>query len=443
MVDAVHGESADPRQFGVVPGSCHKNDCPTLRQTGQHDDARPRDAPRDRPRPPLRGAVGDPRGRSRGEARRGPRAARTQRRGQDDDGPGADRADRPDRGTGLGRRPRRDRTPRGGPLAGRDPDRDARAVREAVGERQPRFLRAALWPGRGDPGRAGRALPAPLLAVGPARRRGRQLQQGHEAEAGDRPRPAPRAGGRLPRRADGGARPGGGLHRARGDREPAAVGPDHRARDAQPRRGRPAVRPGRVRARGAVAGRFAGGVARLAGRAWRRDRAGRGAIGRAGRGGADRARGDGRGGRRPAARWSPPTIRGRSRRPSSGRWSAPARRSSPSGSARRPSSRSISRSWASGPTATRPPDARADRDDHPAPRVVGDHSEPAADVDDPHPAGHPHHRPARPGRAGRQSRAAARAGHAGAGPAAGVGELHARPSSPGRSPSSSSWRSSC
>ena len=75
--------------------------------------------------------------------------------------------------------------------------------------------------------------------------------------------------------------------------------------------------------------------------------------------GADRARRDGRGGRRPAARWSPPTIRRRSRRPSSGRWSVPARRSSPSASARRPSSRSTSRSWASGPTATRPPDARA------------------------------------------------------------------------------------
>ena len=261
VVDAVHGESADPRQFGVVPGSCHKNDCPTLRQTGQHDDARSRDAPRDRSRPPLRGAVGDPRGRSRGEARRGPRAARTQWRGQDDDGPGADRADRPDRGTGLGRRPRRDRTSRGGPLAGRDPDRDARAVREAVGDGEPRFLRAAVWPRCDDPGRASRVLPPPLLAVGPARRRRRQLQQGHEAEAGDRPRPAPRAGGRLPRRADGGARPGGGVRRARGDREPAAVGPDHRARDAQPRRGRPAVRPGRVRARGAVARRFAGGVA--------------------------------------------------------------------------------------------------------------------------------------------------------------------------------------
>ncbi len=134
VVDAVHRESADPRQLGVVPGSCHKNDCPTLRQTGQHDDARPRDASSDRSRPPLRGAVGGPRGRPRGAPRRGPRAARTQRRGQDDDGPGADRADRPDRGARLGRRPRRDRTPGGGPRAGRDPDRDARAVRQAVGD---------------------------------------------------------------------------------------------------------------------------------------------------------------------------------------------------------------------------------------------------------------------------------------------------------------------
>ena len=88
-------------------------------------------------------------------ARRGPRAARAQRRGQDDDGPGADRADRPDRGTGLGRRPRRDRTSRGGPLAGRDPDRDAGAVREAVGDGEPRFLRAALRPRRRRPGPSG------------------------------------------------------------------------------------------------------------------------------------------------------------------------------------------------------------------------------------------------------------------------------------------------
>ena len=52
--DAVHGESADPRQFGVVPRSGHKNDCGTLRQTGQRDHARPRDAPSDRPGPPIR-----------------------------------------------------------------------------------------------------------------------------------------------------------------------------------------------------------------------------------------------------------------------------------------------------------------------------------------------------------------------------------------------------
>ena len=40
----------------------------------------------------------------------------------------------PTEGTRLGRRPRRDRTARGGPRAGRDPDRDAGAVRQAVGD---------------------------------------------------------------------------------------------------------------------------------------------------------------------------------------------------------------------------------------------------------------------------------------------------------------------
>ena len=59
--DAVHRESADPRQFGVVPRSGHEIDCGTLRQTGQRDPARPRDAPRDRPGPPIRRAVGGPR----------------------------------------------------------------------------------------------------------------------------------------------------------------------------------------------------------------------------------------------------------------------------------------------------------------------------------------------------------------------------------------------
>ena len=56
--DAVHGESADPRHLGVVPRSGHKNDCGTLRQTGQRDHARPRDAPRDRPGPPIRTSCG-------------------------------------------------------------------------------------------------------------------------------------------------------------------------------------------------------------------------------------------------------------------------------------------------------------------------------------------------------------------------------------------------
>ena len=334
---------------------------------------------------------------------------------------------------------------RGGPRPGRHPDRDAGAVRQAVGDGQPRLLRAAVRPRRRDARRADRALPAALLAVGPARRRGRHVQQGHEAEAGDRPGAAPRPGGRLPRRADGGARPGGGVRRPRGDRGAAAVGPDDRPRDAQPRRGGPAVRPGRVRARRAAAGRFAGRAARRrwAGAAWRSGWPAA-AVGGARRGGAGRAGRDGRGGRRPPAR------RGRGR---PGRRSRPAlvralvaagaddrRRST---SARRPSSRSTSRSWASGPTTARPPDARPDRDDRPAPRVVGDRPQPAADVDDPHPAGRPDHRAAGPGRRRRRPGAAARARRVGPRRSDRSGRRSPRPSWPGRSPSSSSSRSSC
>jgi ABC-type transport system involved in cytochrome c biogenesis ATPase subunit len=70
------------------------------------------------------------------------------------------------------------------------------------------------------------------------------------------------------------ARPGGRLHRPRGDRGTAPIGPDDRPRDAQSRRGGPIVRPGRLRARRAVAGRFAGQAAGIAGWAWRRGRSG-------------------------------------------------------------------------------------------------------------------------------------------------------------------------
>ena len=152
----------------------------------------------------------------------------------------------------------------------------------------------------------------------------------------------------------------------------AAVGPDDRARDPQPRRGRPPVRPDRVRPRRAAAGRFAGGAARLA-------RVARGveirlAAAPPSERGRGRAVGAGvtavevaDGGSRVAA--DEPGGGRAGGRPGAGR--RPARTIvEVASSARRRSSRSTSTSWASGPTATRPPDARADRLDDPAPRVV-------------------------------------------------------------------------
>ena len=49
---------------------------------------------------------------------------------------------------------------------------------------------------------------------------GRDVQQGHAPEARDRPGAAPRAARAVPRRAHRRARPGGRVHRPRGDRRP-------------------------------------------------------------------------------------------------------------------------------------------------------------------------------------------------------------------------------
>ena len=253
----------------------------------------------------------------------------------------------------------------GGPCQGRHPDRDPGPVRQALGAREPRLLRPALRARCRHARDADRALPPALLAVGTARRRGRHVQQGHEAEARDRPRAAPRPGGHLPRRADGGPRPGGRLRRPRGDRIAPAIGSDDRPGDPQSRRGRPAVRPDRVRARRPAPDRLAGRAARLGRRSRRRGRAVDGG-GRPGARGLDL--GSRRGGPRGAGRRVGRSVDHRlivgdgrpgrrSRRPSSGRWSRQAPTSSRSANARPRSSRSTSRSWACAPTTARPPDA--------------------------------------------------------------------------------------
>ena len=180
-----------------------------------------------------------------------------------------------------------------------------------------------------------------------------------------------------------------------------------------------------------------------AGRPWRGGRAGGAGVGGSGGGGAGGAWRDGRGGRRSAADRGLRGSGGGDAGVSSGRWSRRAPRSSRSASARRPSNRSISMSWASGPTMTRPPDAGTDRHDRPAPRVVRDRAQSAADVDDPPAADVPGHRTDRPGRGRRRSRASARTRGPGPGPATRVGGVHGRRSWLGPSPSSSSSPSSC
>ena len=120
---------------------------------------------------------------------------------------------------------------RGGPRPGRDPDRDARASTRSC-RRRPTSTSSG-----GSTGSMRRRAPSGSSATCGSSRCGtggddvgRHVQQGHEAEAGDRPGAAPRAGRRLPRRADRGARPGGGVHRPRGHRGAAPVGPDDRPR---------------------------------------------------------------------------------------------------------------------------------------------------------------------------------------------------------------------
>ena len=139
----------------------------TLRQTGQHDHARSRDAPSDRPRPAVRRAVGGPRRRSRGAT-----AARSSGC-SDPNGAGKTTTVRlltaliePTEGTAS--------------VDGFDVRETPDEVRARVGiltetpglydklsaTRQPRLLRAAVRPGRRDPRRADRALPAALRRCG-------------------------------------------------------------------------------------------------------------------------------------------------------------------------------------------------------------------------------------------------------------------------------------
>ena len=139
----------------------------------------------------------------------------------------------------------------------------------------------------------------------------------------------------------------------------APVGPDDRARHAQPRRGGPAVRPGRVRPRRAAADRFAGRAARLARRraasrsAWPASPARRVVAAARAVPGVTARRGRRTSGCVVAA--DDPAGVAPGARPGAGRGRR--RHHRPSTSARRRSSRSTSRSWAPGPTAARRPDA--------------------------------------------------------------------------------------
>ena len=111
---------------------------------------------------------------------------------------------------------------------------------------------------------ADRGAADPPGPVGPPRRRVRQLLQGHEAEAGHRPRPAPRAQGALPGRAHLGPGPGGGQGGARLHQRAAQGGPHGLSVHPQPGRGRPPGRPHRHHAPPAAAGGHAGQPAPVA-----------------------------------------------------------------------------------------------------------------------------------------------------------------------------------
>src|SRR5256712_5849994 len=186
------------------------------------------------------------RDRPRGPRGRGLRLPRAERRREDDDASPRVRAHRTDLGDGRGRRLPARRGRREDRRGRRHPHRAAGTLRAPVRVGEPRVLRDAVRPSVRRRREAGRALPPPHGPLGAAAGADGDLLPGDEAEDGDRPCRATRAAHPVPRRADDRSRSRRGEDGARLHRGAAWRGSDRVPVHAQPRRGRPALRPYRV-----------------------------------------------------------------------------------------------------------------------------------------------------------------------------------------------------
>src|SRR4051794_1013267 len=176
----------------------------------RHVDYRTESEPRsrrERPHENVRRARGRRRRRLRGRSGRGLRLSRTERRGQVDHHQDAVHPGRADLWRGDGGRLRHRPPARRGTAQHRAglPGPDARPVPDRGAE--PAHARGALR--RTPVGAAGPddARARDGRAGGSQARAGGDILRWHEAPAGDRPRPAARATGAVPRRAHGGSRP--------------------------------------------------------------------------------------------------------------------------------------------------------------------------------------------------------------------------------------------